>query len=364
MARFGQGVNPALGAIDYSNYTSGAMAGAQMRGRAGDAMGQALAGLGQQVSSAIKEYTQKQEEKKLNDTATTAVASFIEAYPQLGKQLGITDTKDKGVLKAVVKSMGGAGPTMGVLTQLERMSYEQSRRGQQEAMAAAQLANVQSDTVRNLAASAPQPVDALGQDIKMAQLAKLRAETAQIGQPKQPDPLSPLQQAQLTKINQDMEGDKAKAADAIKKEQAQAGQYNADLDNALFNIGKAKTLLSGKAGGPVAGLPIVRDVNAAFGASGGKELNSLYNSLKATMSLNKLMEMKRNSPNGASGLGNTSEKEFTATGSTIAELDPSLPENVQLQKLGQLQKTINRMRFGSGGSTPTGPRIISVEPVQ
>lgn len=362
MATFGQGINPALGRTDYTPFLQGSVAGAEMGARGAESIGRGLAMLGQQVGSAIQAYNQKQEQKKMEETATSAVASFIKAYPQLGSQLGITNVEDKGVLKTVVKSMGGAGPTLSMLSQLERMAYEQSRRPSQEALAAAQIANVQSDTTRNLAASMPQPVDPLDRQYKTAQIAKLQAETGAIGQPKQ---LDPLQQAQLNKLNQDMVSEQAKEADAAKKAASQTEQYNADLDNALFNIAQAKRLLGGGAGGTVAGLPIVRDVNAAFGAGGAKQLNSLYNTLKATLSLNKLMEMKRNSPNGASGLGNTSEKEFTATGSTIVELDPSLPEDVQLQRLNQLQKTINRMRFGSGGSpAATGPRIISVEPIQ
>ena len=65
MATFGQGINPQLGAIDYSPILRGSMAGAQMAAQGSQMIGQGLANLGQEVGKGIQEYTKNKEERDM-----------------------------------------------------------------------------------------------------------------------------------------------------------------------------------------------------------------------------------------------------------------------------------------------------------
>ena len=65
MATFGQGINPQLGAIDYSPILKGSVAGAEMAAKGGQMIGQGLANLGQEVGKGIQEYTKKKEERDM-----------------------------------------------------------------------------------------------------------------------------------------------------------------------------------------------------------------------------------------------------------------------------------------------------------
>ena len=65
MATFGQGINPQLGAIDYSPILRGSLAGAQMAAQGSQMIGQGLANLGQEVGKGIQEYTKNKEERDM-----------------------------------------------------------------------------------------------------------------------------------------------------------------------------------------------------------------------------------------------------------------------------------------------------------
>ena len=64
MATFGQGVNPQLGAINYSPILQGSVAGAQMAAQGGSMIGQGLANLGQEVGKGVETYFKKQDMMK------------------------------------------------------------------------------------------------------------------------------------------------------------------------------------------------------------------------------------------------------------------------------------------------------------
>ena len=66
MATFGQGINPQLGAIDYSPILRGSMAGAQMAAQGSQMIGQGLANLGQEVGKGVESYFKKQDEMKFS----------------------------------------------------------------------------------------------------------------------------------------------------------------------------------------------------------------------------------------------------------------------------------------------------------
>ena len=82
MATFGQGINPQLGAIDYSPILRGSMAGAQMAAQGSQMIGQGLANLGQEVGKGIQEYTKKKEERDMYSTGIESKMNRIGAAMQ------------------------------------------------------------------------------------------------------------------------------------------------------------------------------------------------------------------------------------------------------------------------------------------
>jgi hypothetical protein len=107
MATFGQGINPQLGAIDYSPILRGSLAGAEMAAKGSQMIGQGLANLGQEVGKGVEEYYKKKEIKKLEDDGVAFVQKLGRTSPYLLKAVGITDLNDVGAIKAGFKASGG-----------------------------------------------------------------------------------------------------------------------------------------------------------------------------------------------------------------------------------------------------------------
>lgn len=78
MATFGQGVNPQLGAINYSPILQGSVAGAQMAAKGGSMIGQGLANLGQEVGKGIATY---QLNKKIASDAIGDTEGLMQGSP-------------------------------------------------------------------------------------------------------------------------------------------------------------------------------------------------------------------------------------------------------------------------------------------
>ena len=91
MATFGQGINPQLGAIDYSPILQGSVAGAQMAAKGGSMIGQGLANLGQEIGQGVQKYFKEQEENTgmMGNLTATNPKTLIEASkdPRIAKAL-------------------------------------------------------------------------------------------------------------------------------------------------------------------------------------------------------------------------------------------------------------------------------------
>jgi hypothetical protein len=106
------------------------MQGAQAQGRAGELIGQGLAGLGQQVATGVEKYYKKQEEKQLNEQATETVSRILKTNPAFGAQVGLkpdaSGNIDRKAIGAVVKSLGGAANTIQFANTLNEFTRKQS----------------------------------------------------------------------------------------------------------------------------------------------------------------------------------------------------------------------------------------------
>lgn len=93
MAVFGQGINPALGRIDYTPYAQGAAMGAQ-------GIAQGIAGFGQGVSQGIRDFLKKKEEKELEKQGIEFIKGQI---PGIDDKAALAGLKAAGGPAAFVK---------------------------------------------------------------------------------------------------------------------------------------------------------------------------------------------------------------------------------------------------------------------
>ena len=207
----GSQVNPALGRTDFTPFLQGAMQGAQAQARGAENIAAGLAGLGQQVASGIEKYYKKQEEKQLNEQAIDTVSRILKTNPAFGDQIGLkpdaSGNIDRKAIGSVIKSLGGAPNTIqfaNTLNEFTRKQAEETQAAQYAAASlesggrpfsmvtpvsptakfkgeqmAANLANLQSETAKNLREKAGVP----GVAMTPAQVSALPAGTDYKGTP-------------------------------------------------------------------------------------------------------------------------------------------------------------------------------------
>ena len=129
MAVFGQGINPALGRIDYTPYAQGAVAGAQ-------GIAQGIAALGQGAAQGVQNYLKRKEEKQQEEATISTIGGILKRNPELASQLNLqpdaTGNFEKGALKAAIKGAGGPANTLKLASTLEELGVARQARQQQE----------------------------------------------------------------------------------------------------------------------------------------------------------------------------------------------------------------------------------------
>lgn len=86
--------------------------------------------------------------------------------------------------------------------------------------------------------------------------------------------------------------------------------------------------------------------------SDAKQLASLVKTIKSELGLEKLMELKRSSPRGASGLGALNMAELQMLQNALGELDPAVGDELFLKQLNNVKKHYQRFRQTLLGGTP------------
>jgi hypothetical protein len=119
MATFGQGINPQLGAIDYSPILRGSLAGAQMAAQGSQMIGQGLANLGEEAGKAVQKYYYNKDTKEMLGGVTKRIAGILDTDPYIANKLGLrrdpkTNTWDEKGIAVAVTNIGGGDVRKGV----------------------------------------------------------------------------------------------------------------------------------------------------------------------------------------------------------------------------------------------------------
>lgn len=129
MAVFGQGINPALGRIDYTPYAQGAAMGAQ-------GIAQGIAALGQGAAQGVQNYLKRKEEKQQEEATISTIGGILKRNPELASQLNLqpdaSGNFEKGALKAFVNGAGGLPNALKLASTLEELGVQRQARQQQE----------------------------------------------------------------------------------------------------------------------------------------------------------------------------------------------------------------------------------------
>jgi len=88
MARFGTGINPQLGAIDYSPYMQGVAQGAQSIGQGYAALGAGIGQAAQGIGQAISGYKEQKEAAKKQEASIGSTLKTLESFEKLVPELG------------------------------------------------------------------------------------------------------------------------------------------------------------------------------------------------------------------------------------------------------------------------------------
>lgn len=119
MATFGQGINPQLGAIDYSPILRGSLAGAEMSARGSQMIGQGIASLGEEAGKAVQKYYYNKDTKEMLGGVTKRIAGILDKDPYIANKLGLrkdtkTNTWDEKGIAIAVTTIGGGDVRKGV----------------------------------------------------------------------------------------------------------------------------------------------------------------------------------------------------------------------------------------------------------
>lgn len=122
---FGGGINPQLGAIDYSPILRGAQQYAQSTAAGSAAIGQGIGSALASIGQGVQGYYEKKEQKKMEEQAASTFQTMAKENPEFARYLGIQDINDKALVKSVIKSLGGPAGAIAAAKQIEKFKTDQ-----------------------------------------------------------------------------------------------------------------------------------------------------------------------------------------------------------------------------------------------
>lgn len=382
MAVFGQGINPALGRIDYTPYAQGAVAGAQ-------GIAQGLAALGQGAAQGVQNYLKRKEEKQQEEAAVSTIGGILKRNPELASQLNLQPDAagnfDQGALKAAIKGAGGPANTLKLASTLEELGVARQARQQQEQAAsyAAMLrqggGQVPSPVSNQaLAGISPQARVAgeaafLATEQARANLAKTKAEEKRLleeAKPKAPTapagyrftangnleviPGGPAAQQEkppegyrwkpgpfAKPVLEPIPGGPAaiKAEETLTKQEAEKQAKEALAADAKLSA--ATTLTQVKRARELIDRPFAQgfgsSISGFFGGTSGQDLEATYDVIRANEALTRIIALKKASPTGSTGFGALNLKELEVLQSRFAKLSRSVSDESAKKALDDLE---------------------------
>lgn len=385
MARFGTGINASLGAINYTPYMQGALAGSQ-------SIAQGIASLGQTAGAAIRDYKQKkEEEKKIGETIGFLETNFKKDPSTYAMFDDGSGNFDRNAADAAVRSVGPNG----VMTFINFSQAAQANRDVKAERDAEKARRKAVDSLLGMSDPVAQQtaLAAATDDVRAAfQQENLKRQTMQaqlegersqatlrdtqamalaqeMQTPKMPTPPAGYEYTRSGALRP-IEGGPAAAAAEEKKAAAEEKQrafnerlrtQQIKLESTLGNIDQAIALSNAGAGGTFEGLPYVNPAMRALSlgtvGSDTAALSTLIDSIKAGVAIDEIEALKALSPTGSTGFGNLTEGERQALSSTIVTLDPSLSESVLRDRLVKLRETLLKLRGSNVKRNNTGEPI-------
>jgi hypothetical protein len=136
------------------------------------------------------------------------------------------------------------------------------------------------------------------------------------------------------------------AAAAAKRAGASIDPVTEDIDRALSQISKYPGMTTGGFSSVLKKIPVVGSSSQAG------EVESLINTVKASSSLEKLQQMRAQSPTGASGLGAVTQGEHRLLQDSIGALDQSQDAASVLYNLERVKRIRHEIIHGPGTAPP------------
>jgi hypothetical protein len=136
------------------------------------------------------------------------------------------------------------------------------------------------------------------------------------------------------------------ARDAAKKAGLSIDPVAEDIDRSIAQISKYPGMTTGGFSNVLKKIPLVGSATQAG------EVESLINTIKSSSSLEKLQQMKAQSPTGASGLGAVTQGEHKLLQDAIGNLDQSQDASSVLYNLERIKRIRHEIIHGPGTAPP------------
>ena len=101
-----------------------------------DGLARGIAQGAQALAAGLQGYYQKQEEKKLNEQATSVFQKYLGSNPDMAKSIGLQDPTDTKAIGAMIKSLGGPAKAMEFGANAMQMQEMQKKQQEQAAVKA------------------------------------------------------------------------------------------------------------------------------------------------------------------------------------------------------------------------------------
>jgi hypothetical protein len=396
MARFGTGIQAGLGAINYTPYLQGSLAGSQ-------AIGQGIAALGKGIGQGVESYFKNKEDEKLLDSSVNDIFVSAQQKKSVSDYINsrvpesATETEKKAAIRQALVNMAGgdkrAAAAIGYKT-IEQLNAQEAAEKRQANIAkslqgafdsgvdplpiainaglpidqAVSISNAFTSRQNMTAAQRKAEADAARQaKIDEANRAKTEAETRLLNRKLEtqedprptpqfgfeyvsPDPRNTTVRAtpggpadiaaqERAAKAQEKEAEKATAEKKAKSAQEQSKIY---IFNTLDNISRARNLIENQgAGGAIEGM--VPGLMNIAGRPQTRELVATYNQIGSNVLMDEIRRLKELSPSGSTGFGATSNLEINRIGSRLGELDPTLPADTQIQILNDIERSLKNL---------------------